>query len=150
MLNYAANVLVMSRSHSSTEQLHKDLNTRFGDQVLAIGQLCFYLRWVAGEEMVAGDFERGDFDVESMEGTVSTKRTTNTTVLRDAVMCTIEMGLNRNERKGSEMRSAVLLKPKVLIEAALEELRRPGNSESSRDRRRGDEGRDCKGNHVAS
>ncbi|KAJ7511449.1 hypothetical protein B0H11DRAFT_1700456 [Mycena galericulata] len=107
------------------------LEERFGGQISAIVKYSLQLRKAIGEGMVSEEFEvlfiepNRTFDGKTMEDAEAIRRTDETPINQvafEVVACTSDIGLQRRSRNGNLESTGVLLRPKVFLESAFQEI----------------------------
>ncbi|KAK1224301.1 hypothetical protein PQX77_012809 [Marasmius sp. AFHP31] len=123
------NVLVTAglRVNGSLDVLSERLKDQFASHVAEIINLAIQLNNAIGEditscELVPINCETGiPFDDDSMESTFRTA--SENTFIEERILCTAELGLLRSEKvrgREGDWTHQILLKPKVLLQSALE------------------------------
>ncbi|KAJ7328451.1 hypothetical protein DFH08DRAFT_319634 [Mycena albidolilacea] len=114
--------------HEAESDRREFIHNRFEGQIAAISKYSLQLRTAIGEELVSEDLEVAyvepshAFEERTMEDTYATVRVEDRShkAIFDIVACTTDIGLQR--RKNISCEAKVLLRPKVVLQSALDEL----------------------------
>ena len=124
-----ADVLVISGVTGTWESLSETIVQRFENDLYQIINLALQFQWTVGERIVSRDYvvfaEEQDipFNPSRMEDERGAERVRIGSIRKGNVLCTTQLGLMSETKLGvgkdAEMRSSILLKPKVILKGAL-------------------------------
>jgi hypothetical protein len=131
-VNHLINLLVVAGWQPASEARDTFL-AAFGNRLLVIGKLAIQLNKAVGEDITSGDLEAifvppdTVFDPATMDGAYADERhRRGKTSVEERVVVTTDMGLHRMARRYREGKyeceTIIVLKPKVVLYSALEDV----------------------------